>query len=163
LHRLPVFAGLGYAEGSLPESERASREVLSLPMHPALTDEQIGYVAELIAAVAETHAATAAYGRGFTSSVRVSSFVFTAPVRLPQVGVGYWGRILLRCAVELPGAEVVWACDQRDGARAHAARQYPSVQTTDRYEDLLEDESVEAILVATETPQHFPLAEAALR
>jgi len=93
----------------------------------------------------------------------VSSFVFTEPVRLAQVGVGYWGRNLLRCAVELPGAEVVWACDQRDGARAHAARQYPSVQTTDRYEDLLEDESVEAILVATETPQHFPLAEAALR
>jgi len=60
LHRLPVFAGLGYAEGSLPESERASREVLSLPMHPALTDEQIGYVAERIAAFAETHAATAA-------------------------------------------------------------------------------------------------------
>ena len=93
----------------------------------------------------------------------MSSFVFTEPVRLAQVGVGYWGRNLLRNAVALPGAEVVWACDQRDSARNAAARLYPKVKTTDRFEDLLEDESVEAILVATETPQHFPLAEAALR
>ncbi|MDX1531345.1 MAG: DegT/DnrJ/EryC1/StrS family aminotransferase [Rhodothermales bacterium] len=45
LHRLPVYEGLGYAEGGLPEAERASREVLSLPMHPWLTPEQIAFVA----------------------------------------------------------------------------------------------------------------------
>ena len=50
LHRLPVFAALGYAEGSLPETERAAREVLSLPMHPHLTEDQIGAVAEAVAA-----------------------------------------------------------------------------------------------------------------
>jgi UDP-2-acetamido-2-deoxy-ribo-hexuluronate aminotransferase len=38
LHEQPVFAGTGCSWGSLPESERASREVISLPMHPFLTE-----------------------------------------------------------------------------------------------------------------------------
>ena len=37
LHEQPVFAGTS-AWGELPESEKASREVISLPMHPYLSD-----------------------------------------------------------------------------------------------------------------------------
>src|SRR5690625_7609600 len=33
-HEQPVFQPLGYSYGDFPESEKASREVLSLPMHP---------------------------------------------------------------------------------------------------------------------------------
>ena len=40
LHEQPVFSKLGYKWGDFPESEKASREVLSLPMHPFLTPEQ---------------------------------------------------------------------------------------------------------------------------
>ncbi len=36
LHRQPVFAHLGYAEGSLPVTERCARECLALPMSPTL-------------------------------------------------------------------------------------------------------------------------------
>jgi UDP-2-acetamido-2-deoxy-ribo-hexuluronate aminotransferase len=38
LHEQPIFAGLGCHWGDFPESERASREVLSLPMHPFLSE-----------------------------------------------------------------------------------------------------------------------------
>ena len=48
LHLQPCFKGLGYKEGDLLESERASREVLSLPMFPELRDEEVEYVASAV-------------------------------------------------------------------------------------------------------------------
>ena len=43
LHEQPVFASSGYKLGDFPEAEQASREVLSLPMHPFLieTDQDL--------------------------------------------------------------------------------------------------------------------------
>jgi len=37
LHEQPCFAPLGYQTGQLPESERAAKEVLSLPVYPEMT------------------------------------------------------------------------------------------------------------------------------
>jgi len=44
LHMQPVFKELGYQEGDLPETERAAKEALSLPMYPELKQEQQDYV-----------------------------------------------------------------------------------------------------------------------
>lgn len=40
LHLQPCFSYLGYHEGDFPESERAAKEVISLPVYPELTDSQ---------------------------------------------------------------------------------------------------------------------------
>ena len=48
MHLQRFYASLGYREGSLPVSEAASREVLSLPMYAELTEMQRTSVAEVI-------------------------------------------------------------------------------------------------------------------
>ncbi|HET7232673.1 MAG TPA: DegT/DnrJ/EryC1/StrS family aminotransferase [Longimicrobium sp.] len=48
LHLQECFAYLGYKEGQFPESERACREVLSIPVYPELAQDQLAYVAETI-------------------------------------------------------------------------------------------------------------------
>jgi dTDP-4-amino-4,6-dideoxygalactose transaminase len=48
LHLQECFADLGYRKGSLPVSEAATRESLSIPVYPELTSDQQGYVVETI-------------------------------------------------------------------------------------------------------------------
>jgi len=44
LHLQECFSYLNYKEGDFPVAERVSQEIMSLPMNPYLTDDEIGYV-----------------------------------------------------------------------------------------------------------------------
>ena len=81
-------------------------------------------------------------------------------LRLAQVGLGQWGKNLARNFDQL--AELVWLCDIDDERRAEAAQAYRSAQATSRFDDVLADESVDAVVVATPVPTHYELARRAL-
>jgi dTDP-4-amino-4,6-dideoxygalactose transaminase len=49
VHLQPAAAHLGYSAGDFPVTEQLADEIVSLPMFPELTDEQIAYIADAIA------------------------------------------------------------------------------------------------------------------
>jgi predicted dehydrogenase len=74
------------------------------------------------------------------------------------VGLGYWGPNLARNFNALPDAELRWCCDVSPAARERTAPLVPGARMTGRFEDLLEDETLDAIALATPVPTHAALA-----
>jgi predicted dehydrogenase len=75
-------------------------------------------------------------------------------IRFGMVGVGMEGSNVLATAVALPGTECVAAADLYDG-RHTLAREIVGkpIKTTRRYQELLDDKSIDAILIAV--PDHW--------
>jgi dTDP-4-amino-4,6-dideoxygalactose transaminase len=48
VHLQPAYANLGYPRHAFPESEKAAKEVLSLPLYPEMTDDQIESVSQAL-------------------------------------------------------------------------------------------------------------------
>jgi predicted dehydrogenase len=80
--------------------------------------------------------------------------------RVGIVGLNYWGPNLARNFAEL--AELAWICDLDDELLQRQSVRYPSARASSSYADLLADETLEAIVVATPVPTHYALAKQAL-
>ena len=48
LHLQECFEYLGYSKGDFPIAELISQEIMSLPMNPYVTDEEIEYIAKAL-------------------------------------------------------------------------------------------------------------------
>jgi predicted dehydrogenase len=80
-------------------------------------------------------------------------------LRVGQVGLGYWGRNLARVFDDV--ADLTWLCDASETLREEFARRYPDAQVTGDFDELL-NADVDAVVIATPVPTHYPLARAAL-
>ena len=84
------------------------------------------------------------------------------PLRLGAVGLGYWGPNLARNLDDLEGAELAWICDRDEERLQRFGGRFPDARKTSRFEDLLEDEALDAVAIATPVVTHFELAREAL-
>lgn len=97
------------------------------------------------------------------SSISSTDGARTGPVRVGLVGLGYWGPNLARVLYEMPEAELAWLCDTDPDRTERLSGRYPTAQATQRFEDLLADDSLDAIVVATPVFTHHQMASKALR
>lgn len=79
-------------------------------------------------------------------------------VRIGIVGLGYWGPNLARNFDALPGCELAWLCDDSEAVRARYEPLYRHARFTGELEDLLGDDALDAIVLATPVPTHADLA-----
>lgn len=84
-------------------------------------------------------------------------------ITVAVVGAGYWGPNLIRNFDESPNCRLVAVCDRDESKLAHLQARYkePIVFTTD-YNDLLNDDTLDAIVIVTDINSHHTLAKAAL-
>jgi predicted dehydrogenase len=80
--------------------------------------------------------------------------------RIAQVGLGQWGKNLVRNFDEL--ADLAWLCDLDDERRVDVAQRYSAARITASFDEVLEDDSVDAVVVATPVPTHYELTRRSL-
>ncbi|MFZ0042494.1 MAG: Gfo/Idh/MocA family oxidoreductase [Solirubrobacteraceae bacterium] len=89
--------------------------------------------------------------------------MMTSKIRLAVVGLGYWGPNLLRAAGDLDDFEVTMLCDLNEEFLEKHGRRFPAARLTSRFEDVLEDKWVDAVLIATPVKTHYEIADRCLR
>lgn len=78
------------------------------------------------------------------------------------VGLGYWGPNLARNLNQLPGCRLGALCDLDPDRLGKIGQLYPDATCYQSFNQMLEDASLDAVVVATPVHQHFPLGKAAL-
>ncbi len=83
-------------------------------------------------------------------------------VGVAVIGAGGWGQHHVRNFSRIPGACLRAICDRESDVRQTMSAAYPGVAVVSDVDAVLGDESVHAVVIATDAPGHFELARAAL-
>lgn len=84
-------------------------------------------------------------------------------VGIGLVGFGYWGPNLARNFSSHEDCQLIAICETNQDRAEFAGRRYPYARVTDNYQDLLENQEINAIVIATPVDSHFQLVKDALR
>ena len=85
------------------------------------------------------------------------------PLALGLVGLGYWGPNLLRAAADLEDVEITVVCDLAPERLEVQRKRNPYLKVTTRIEDILEDSSIDGMMIASPIVTHHQLALQCLR
>src|SRR5437870_11147997 len=84
------------------------------------------------------------------------------PLIFAQIGCGYWGPNLLRNFSALPECTVKYVVDPSAERRLFVESNFPFSRAIETHQTVLEDPSVDAVVIATPAASHFSLAKDAL-
>lgn len=84
-------------------------------------------------------------------------------IKVGVIGYGYWGPNLVRNFAEVNGAAIAGVSDQDQKKLDLVQKRYPGIKTTTKFQELLDDPSIDAVAIATPVSTHFELGMAALR
>jgi len=83
-------------------------------------------------------------------------------ISVAMIGAGRWGFNWVRTLAARPDVELRWCCDVSPASLDRVRAAFPRVQTTTRLDDLLDDRTLDAVVIATIAPTHFDVAGRAL-
>jgi predicted dehydrogenase len=83
-------------------------------------------------------------------------------VRIALAGLGSWAPTVLRVLGQSPDADVRWICDLDTSRLAKYRHRHPEARVTTRFDRVLADPGVDAIILATPVDTHYELAMDAL-
>jgi predicted dehydrogenase len=102
--------------------------------------------------------------QGLTSAQAPAGAPVTGPaVRFGVVGLGTWGREILDALGRTDAAQVTGICDTYEPFLKRAAASAPKAVSVADWRRLVEASSIDAIVIATPTPDHRAIALAALQ
>jgi predicted dehydrogenase len=78
------------------------------------------------------------------------------------VGCGYWGPNLIRNFNSLSDCTVKWLCDANPDRLTYVKKLYNQVKTTTSFENMVNNDDIDAVAIATPVRFHFEMAKAAL-
>jgi predicted dehydrogenase len=87
----------------------------------------------------------------------------SAPIGAAVVGCGYWGPNLARNLAEAPEFRLHALCDCDPAQLRALGRCHPDTRALHDFDEVLCDDAVEAVIVATPPQTHYPLAKLALQ
>jgi predicted dehydrogenase len=83
-------------------------------------------------------------------------------IKVGVVGCGYWGPNLIRNLRQSPDCQLKVICDTSEQRLRHMRRLHQDVATTSRFEDVLNDAEIDAVVIATPVRFHYEMAKAVL-
>jgi predicted dehydrogenase len=78
------------------------------------------------------------------------------------VGYGYWGPNLVRNLMSLPDVRLKLVCDKQADRLASLSRLYPGLGMTTDYDEVIQDDEIDAVMIVTPVRSHYALAKRAL-
>jgi len=78
------------------------------------------------------------------------------------VGLGYWGPNILRNVIEINGFKDIYCCDIDSSRLEVMSRKYQTIKLEKNYKNVLNNEDIKCIFIATPPTTHFELASRAI-